>query len=70
MSEDGVFDSKVEYGGAVTIVGTSSVVNLCDGSSWCIGFLCRDVEPIFSISIVATNIVNNMSEDGILDGKV
>ena len=70
MSEDGVFDSKVEYGGAVAVIGTSSVVNLCDDSSWYVGFLGRDAEPVLSIFGVYTDFVKNMSEDGIFDNEM
>ena len=69
MSEDGIFDSKVEDSGAVAVIGTGSVVD-SNKFSWSIGFLGCDVEPVLCISIVATNIVKNMSEDGILDSKM
>ncbi len=70
MSKDGILDGKVKYGGRVAVVGTCSIVDLCDGSSWCVGLISRDVEPVLSISIVSAHIVKNMSEDSILDGKV
>ena len=69
MSEDGVLDVEVQYGGRVAVIGTSSVID-SDKFSRCAGFLGCDVESILSIFGVYTDFVKNISEYGIFDGEV